>query len=90
MPKLRTLDIIPTLSGRRFSTATLGADVTEVVRSEHASMTQVVAMLLQVDPDKVTSEHVDEALQIATDLVACKQKLSGPLTISDVIKKLLS
>ena len=58
MAKLKTLDIVPALEGRRFSVTELGSMAATTVREEHALMRGAIAKLLGLPPDEVTTEHV--------------------------------
>ena len=56
--KLRTLDMIPTLAGRRFGMLEIGTSNVEVVREEHQLLANVASVVIGVPASDITLEQL--------------------------------
>lgn len=58
-PKLYdAIAILPDMTGRRFSVATLGSDRTEALREQFSELRAALAEAIGVDAEKLTREDV--------------------------------
>lgn len=73
----KTPSIVLDLSGRRFSTISMGSDAASTVREEHSQLLAVAAAVCGCSVETLTREMV-----ASLDLSALRERLHGPATQS--------
>ena len=69
---LATVQLLPDISGRRFSTVSLGGDAVQKIVSEHGSLVRVASLCRGVEASELTLSDVDV---LPAKLVALREYL---------------
>lgn len=77
---METPKVLPNIEGRRFGAVSFGYDRVQMIREEFSVLTSLAALLLNMEPDKVTRKDVEV-------LVADLQELSTTAGPEELLSK---